>query len=156
MANLITSFTEENAPLSNFWPFVHGKPIAPLLDIEIEGIVFPTSEHGFVALKTLSRKTRRKISEIPTPGQAKRFGRRLVLRPDWESVKMQAMETVLRKKFRDPDLRRFLINTAPARLIEGNTWGDKFWGAVWINGEWVGQNNLGKLLMKIRGDITDY
>lgn len=44
-----------------------------------------------------------------------------------------------------------LLNTGEAELIEGNTWGDKFWGAVWDKElGWVGQNWLGKLLMEER------
>jgi predicted NAD-dependent protein-ADP-ribosyltransferase YbiA (DUF1768 family) len=34
-------------------------------------------------------------------------------------------------------------------LIEGNTWGDKFWGQV--KGE--GANYLGRLLMKVREEL---
>ena len=61
-------------------------------------------------------------------GAAKRVGRMLPLRPDWEEVKVRVMETVLRTKFHDPDLRARLLATGEADLVEGNHWGDKFWG----------------------------
>ena len=59
------------------------------------------------------------------------------------------MRDCLRLKFEIPELREALLNTDNAKLIEGNWWGDKFWGIC--NG--VGENNLGKLLMEVRDEI---
>jgi predicted NAD-dependent protein-ADP-ribosyltransferase YbiA (DUF1768 family) len=39
--------------------------------------------------------------------------------------------------------------TGDEELVEGNWWNDTFWGVC--NG--VGENNLGKLLMKIRAEL---
>ena len=60
------------------------------------------------------------------------------------------MESILRVKFSDDKLKNKLIDTYPAELIEGNTWNDKFWG-VDINTS-IGENNLGKILMKLRDE----
>lgn len=80
----------------------------------------------------------------------KRLGRRVKLRPDWESIKDQVMYEVCKAKFsQNTDLRDKLVATGDAELVEGNTWGDKIWGIC--NGQ--GENRLGKILMKVRTEL---
>ena len=89
-----------------------------------------------------------------SPGEAKSAGRRLKLRTDWEKVKDQVMEDLVRKKFSDRGLARGLLETEDAELIEGNTWNDQTWGMVKdSDGKWHGQNRLGKILMKVREEL---
>ena len=73
------------------------------------------------------------------------------MRADWEEVKIEIMEEALRLKFDDPHLKDLLLATGDKELIEGNTWNDQFWGVC--NG--VGENNLGKLLMKLRKEYSE-
>jgi ribA/ribD-fused uncharacterized protein len=88
-----------------------------------------------------------------TPGQAKRLGRRIELRPDWESVKLDIMHNLVLQKFRDhPTLATHLLSTGLVILIEGNDWGDAFWG-VTQNGHGRGENHLGRILMKVREEL---
>ena len=135
---MINSFAGRNSFLSNFFP----------CKIRFEGITYLTSEHAFQAAKTLDIDERKQIALAPTAGKAKRMGRKLKLRRDWESVRIEIMEAILRIKFSDPDLLARLLETGTEELIEGNNWGDRFWGKV--DGE--GENHLGKLLMKIRDE----
>lgn len=86
-----------------------------------------------------------KIFEL-TPGQAKRAGHKGKLREDWEKVRVPLMDELVDLKFYHPALEKRLMNTGAAILVEGNTWGDQFWGVC--NG--VGQNKLGESLMKAR------
>jgi N-glycosidase YbiA len=123
--------------LSNFWP----------CRIKYEGLVYPSVEHAYQAAKTLDCSEKLKICEAKTPGQAKRMG--CTLRSDWEEIKLNVMLDLLRLKFSIPELKEKLLLTEDALLVEGNEWGDVFWG-VW---EGRGENNLGKLLMKVRGEI---
>lgn len=126
--------------LSNFYPSV----------VEYEGIVYPTVEHAYQAAKTLSQKDRIRISQLKYPGQAKKAGRTLHLRDDWEQNKIRIMEYLLRKKFTGyHDLSQKLFETGDKYLEETNYWNDTFWGVC--NGK--GSNVLGNLLMKIREDI---
>src|SRR6266496_6113586 len=74
--------------------------------IEYDDIIFPTAEHAFQAAKTISREHRYQIARASTPGYAKRIGRKVVLRPDWEEVKLDVMEEILRIKFSHPNLKR--------------------------------------------------
>lgn len=140
MPTRIKTFHGEAAFLSSFWA-------AP---ITFDGIEFPTVEHAYQAAKTLDFHRRYEISKIATPGQAKRAGQKVTLRPDWENIKEQIMlELVILKFMTHRKLRDLLLSTGHAELIEGNTWGDTYWGVC--NG--VGQNVLGKVLMLVRGQL---
>lgn len=59
------------------------------------------------------------------------------------------MENLIHQKFSQEPLRSQLLNTGEEELVEGNTWGDTYWGIC--NGK--GQNNLGKILMKVRNQL---
>ena len=84
-----------------------------------------------------------------TPSKAKRKGQKITLRSDWEQVKEQVMYDVLKLKFKDEVLAKLLKETGTKYLEETNWWGDEVWGVC--NG--VGQNKLGKLLMKVREEL---
>ena len=62
------------------------------------------------------------------PSDAKKLGRDLTLRPDWEKVKVRLMYEICMCKFmQNPELRDKLLATGESTLIEGNNWGDYFW-----------------------------
>ena len=126
-------------------------------EIEHEGIVYPTNEHFFQAMKTLDNDERRQIANCLTPGQAKRMGRRVALRSDWESVKEDVMFLGLCLKFADEQLADWLLETGDEELVEGTTWHDNEWGNCscpkCTNIE--GKNKLGKLLMRVRDMIKE-
>lgn len=132
----ITKFDGAYRFLSNFYP-------SPIVR---QNIVYPTVEHAYQASKTLDDLDRLCIARCGTPGKAKSIGKYVVLRDDWDGVRLQIMEELLLTKFVDDTLRAKLLMTDKAELIEGNEWGDRFWGVC--NGK--GENHLGKLLMKVR------
>lgn len=122
--------------------------------IPYEGITYPTSEHAYQAAKTLDVEQRKYVSTLDTPGKAKRAGRDLTLRSDWEQVKESVMYDILKIKFSNPILREKLLETGDVYLIEGNKWCDQIWGMCQCkkcNG--LGLNLLGKLLMKLRNEL---
>lgn len=132
----IDSFAGEYRFLSNFAPSI----------IEVDGLEYPTVEHAFQALKTENPTEREIVRTARTPGQAKKLGRRVTLRPDWDTARVGVMKMLLEKKFADKVLRAELLATGDAELVEGNYWNDRFWGVCRGRGE----NWLGKLLMEIR------
>ncbi len=132
----ITSFSGKHAFLSNFY----------FSAITAEGMCYPTVEHAFQASKTHSFLEKDRISYARTPGIAKRMGRTVHLRPDWESVKVFIMHDLLRHKFKNPYLKDLLRTTRGRKLIEGNNWNDCFWGVC----DGLGDNVLGLLLMEVR------
>ncbi|MCY4013451.1 MAG: NADAR family protein [Gammaproteobacteria bacterium] len=110
------------------------------------GVEWTTAEHAFQASKTLDDEQRERVRIARSPGAAKRLGRRVDLRPDWEDVKDDLMLEVLEAKYAVPELRAGLLATGDAVLIEGNTWGDRYWGVC----DGRGRNQLGVTLMRIR------
>lgn len=120
------------------------------VDVEFGGVRYPSTEHAYQAAKTLDQLRRESIRVMPTCGMAKRAGQRLVLRADWEFIKRDVMLELLRQKYRTPELRSLLLQTEDAVLIEGNTWGDTYWGVC----GGVGENWLGRLTMQVRDEIA--
>lgn len=143
---MIESFMKEYRWLSNFYNF--DKPL------NYGGDTYQTVEHFYVAMKTVDMGLRKVISNKPLKG-LKAYGRTLEIREDWEDIKVDVMEYALMYKFstNNPNLRKKLLNTAGLHIQEGNHWGDKFWGVCLKTGK--GDNNLGKLLMKVRNHIQN-
>ncbi len=127
--------------MSNFYP----------ARITIGDVNYPTLEHAFQALKTVNPKERTAILKMIKPAAARRYGKKLVLRPGWDNVRIGVMFALLCLKFADPQQKKRLLATGDAELIEGNYWDDTFWGVC----RGVGENNLGKLLMRVRAGIRD-
>jgi len=139
----IEQFQAQFRWLSNFW----------FCDVMFEGIKYPTVEHAYQAAKTESKLTRELLlKEAQTPGQAKKLGKKILLRSDWEQVKVLIMKDLLREKFKNPYLREKLIATKDWILEEGNYWHDRLWG-IYPPGSGDGQNMLGKLIMEVREEI---
>lgn len=114
--------------------------------VYFDGCWYPSSENAYQAAKTLDERERKRFRNI-TPSQSKKEGRKLEIRADWDKVKIEVMSIIVFDKFyRNKELRQKLLETEDKYLEETNHWGDKFWGVC----DGVGQNELGKILMKIR------
>lgn len=123
------------------------------------GIHCKTAEHAYQMMKTLDIQDRIWISNQPTARKAKQAGglkglngRKITVRPDWEMVKVEIMEQIVRAKFfQNAGLARMLLNTGDSPMVELNWWGDDTWGwCVKTNG---GANYLGFILEKIRNEL---
>lgn len=133
----ITSFTGKHGFLSNFY----ASPI------EQGGETYPTAEHFFQAMKTEDLEWRDRIRKAANPSEAKKLGRKVPLRPDWNQYRLHYMSLAITRKFAPGSvLLESLLATGDALLVEGNTWGDEYWGVCAGRGE----NHLGKLLMEWR------
>jgi ribA/ribD-fused uncharacterized protein len=139
MKKVIRAFEGKYRFLSNFWP----------CKVKYQGIVYPSVEHGFQACKSLSRRDRKRISQLKTAAEAKQAGQKINLRSDWEIYKEIIMYNLLVQKFKDSALKKALLDTGNAVLIEGNWWGDIYWGVC----KGKGKNRLGKLLMRLRNNL---
>ena len=118
-----------------------------MIDIEIDGIVYKSSEHYYMAMKTTNDVYRQKIMDAPNSPKAKRIAAKIPLRTDWEEkYKNQTMLVALVNKFRIPEMRDKLLATGNSYIEETNHWNDVYWGVC--NGE--GKNMLGKMLMFVR------
>jgi ribA/ribD-fused uncharacterized protein len=111
------------------------------------GLTFPTAEHCYQAQKSLNPEIHLLMSKLCFPSHAKKFGQTIRIRPGWMDCRVAVMRNVIEAKFEQhPVLANCLVNTDDAELIEGNEWGDRFWGVY--NGE--GENWLGRILMERR------
>ena len=138
---MIDSFREEYYFLSNFYH----------VDVEYDGIVYKNTEAAFQAQKVLDDDERLLFSDL-YPSEAKKLGRRVNLRKDWNDVKDNYMYEICKAKFtQHEDLAEKLLETGDEELVEGNTWNDTYWGVC--NGK--GKNQLGKTLMRIREELRN-
>lgn len=138
----IKSFRGDFAFLSNFYPCM----------VEYEGVTFPSSEHAFQAAKTLDINERMNFRYCESPALAKSLGRKVKLRPDWDDIRDDVMYQVVKSKFtRNEHLKEKLLATGDALLEEGNNHGDRYWGTV----GGVGNNQLGKTLMRVRKELRE-
>ena len=137
----IMEFSGEYRFLSNF-------KLAP---VEYDGVIYPSVENAYQAAKTLDVEARKPF-ELCLPHEAKRLGKTLRTRNDWEVIKESVMEHLVYLKFTHHIwLADMLIDTGDKNLVEGNRWGDTYWGVDIKTGE--GANRLGKILMDVRCDI---
>ena len=139
---MILQFRDEYAWLSNF----------TLVDIELRGIIYSSVEHAYMSEKCKDDKWVNICSDrTKTPGQIKRASKAVILRDDWDDVKLLVMEHCLIKKFEQEPFKSLLLKTNGQTIKEGNNWGDTFWGICLKTGD--GKNNLGRLIMKIRNKM---
>ncbi|HVI43191.1 MAG TPA: NADAR family protein [Anaerovoracaceae bacterium] len=141
MTNQIDSFRGEHEYLSCAYP----------CNIEFEGEIYPSVEHAFQAAKTSDVNARSSIRGAATSADAKGLGRKLVIDPNWDSKRLDVMADLVKQKFTNNlDLKVKLLMTGTKDLVQGGMYKDKFWG---IDKHGVGENHVGKILMKVRDSI---
>ena len=141
MSEIINQFRNEYRWLSNFWK----------AQFILDKKTWMSVEHWYQANKSPDPKIGNAIRQLPSPSNAKKMGQELVLRDDWGKVRDEVMyEGVFAKFSQNPYLCQRLVDTGDAVLIEGNTWGDTYWGIC----KDVGQNKLGHILMRVRGECS--
>ena len=143
----ITVFDGDHEFLSNFSPD----------SFEWRNIHWQTSEHAYQAVKTVNHEEFEYVKNADSPGQAKKRGRRIKCRADWEQIKDEVMLDILRCKFAPgTELAGKLVATGEAELVEGNYWHDCYWGRCTCAGCGnKGKNMLGKTLMQIRAELKE-
>lgn len=121
--------------------------------VQIDGKLWPTSEHYFQAMKFASEKDQKEIRSIKNPMEAARKGRdrRRKLKKNWNSIKDEVMrEAVFQKFSQHQELKKLLVSTGTAELVE-HTESDSYWGD---GGDGSGRNMLGKILMEVRSKLS--
>lgn len=137
----ILEFKDNYRWLSNFAP----------CKILHNGYEFDSVEHAYQAAKCARHEDIIKFVDIEA-GYAKRLGRKIIIRPDWEAVKIPIMRELLTQKFLlNYHYGDMLLYTGNRDIQEGNRWNDKFWGICLKTNK--GKNNLGKLIMELRTEL---
>lgn len=145
----IEEFSGDYRFLSNFFPVV----------VTYDGYRYPSVEHAYQAAKCKFPEERKQfqcgifLGESISAAKAKALGKRVTIRDNWHlpRVRLDVMHSLLRQKFLERPLKTKLLKTGDAELIEGNWWGDTFWGVCHGQGE----NMLGKLLMQVRKEMAE-
>ena len=146
------AFYSKNCFLSNFYR----------CSFYFKGESYTCSEQAYQGVKAKIYRDEQAFTEIKktdSPALMKRIGGQVQTCEHWEQIKLQVMEDILTAKFSQiKELYYSLLNTRPLELIEATL--DEFWGANAILGSialeegcWVGQNHLGKILMKVRNNL---
>ena len=132
-------FRDEYYFLSNMYPCEIKITFPPNKEV----YTFKCVESAFQACKCIER-----IHEFEKLDgfQAKKLGRTVQLRSDWEQVKLLIMKNLVRIKFQQHPILYQKLNNISGSIVEENTWGDRYWGVC--NG--IGENHLGKILMDLR------
>lgn len=135
----IKSFNGRYKFLSNFfeYPMICGQN------------TWKTAEHWYQAIKVEEEKDFVQIRDCDSPKTAKELGNTCKRWGYWHVIKLHYMEMILKRKFSIPKLADKLLSTKEIYLENCNNDNDVFWGTV--NG--IGENHLGKILMKIREEI---
>lgn len=143
---MIRYFKGEDKFLSNF--YIGNK-------FDYNGLTFNNTEAAFQSQKDL--KEAEKFQSM-TPGQAKKAGRKVHLRSDWDEVRDEIMIEVCVAKFtQDKELGEKLKATGTKQVVEGNNHHDNYWGRCNCPKSSCrnkrGKNTLGLILMLIRDEV---
>lgn len=87
MSNIIAEFQGEYRWLSNFWQ----------CPVKVSGWDFPSAENAYQAAKSLDPDVWQNMMYLP-PNKAKRYGRQIEIREDWEEIKLDVMRYILNAK----------------------------------------------------------
>jgi ribA/ribD-fused uncharacterized protein len=122
--------------------------------VHIEGIgTFPTAEAAFQAHKNLEDKSYiQNQLKSNSPTVSKYLGNKVKVRSDWEEIKLEIMENIVKLKFEQhEDIRENLLSSGLRPIVE-HTKDDSFWGDG-EDGE--GKNMMGKILTNIRNSYYE-
>ena len=125
-----------------------------LYPIKLKGKTWQTSEHYFQAQKFAGTDYEQKIRKAPNPMKAAQLGRtrKVRIRKNWDNIKDNVMYEALKAKFtQHSELKELLLETGDKILIE-HTENDSYWGD---GGDGSGKNRLGKLLMRLRAELSN-
>lgn len=137
----ILEFQGEYRWLSNFWP----------AGVMLDGVAYPSVENAYQAAKT--HPENRAPFQRCTSWEAKKLGRQIPVRSGWNDIKVDVMRSLIEQKFAPgTTLANKLLATGDGAIIEGNSWGDTFWGVCRGKGE----NHLGKILMAQRTALQSH
>lgn len=168
----VVRFSGVHEFLSNFYPSVVTALFVDEANERTCAAPAPTVEHAYQAMKAQDIHQFRRVLRRETAKQARADGKTLAARPDWDQERVAIMRLLVQQKFADPLMAARLLATGQHELVEGNTWGDRFWGMtpaiipeerpvlphqsygrygdVW----YIGENWLGKILMERRAVLA--
>lgn len=149
---MIPTFTTDDARfLSNFYPYGKDHKFPHEVIIRHDGIAYDCVENAYQAAKTDNIELRRKIATMnPYDVVAMAKAGNIIAPDEWNAIKCELMYQLVSQKFRNHSpLKQMLLDTGDQYLQEGNDWGDTFWGVC----DGIGENHLGKILMRVCDEL---
>lgn len=145
----LTNIINFHSTMKNFCEFsnFHHSPFS------LDGVDWKTVEHYFQAQKTLKESDKEMIRGLSSPKEAKKIGKKVTLRSDWDQIKIGVMTKAIRAKFSQSEALKGLLLSTGSKELREHTGRDKFWGDGGGNGR--GRNELGKILMKVRVELRE-
>lgn len=120
--------------------------------VEIDGLVWPTTEHYYQAMKHTDESLKERIRQIKSCKVAKTLAYSAPAREDWEQIKFDVMRKAIRAKAdQHPEIKAKLLETGDDPLAEASPF-DYVWGT---GKDGTGQNWLGKLWVELRESLTN-
>ncbi len=146
MDEVIGFYTREFYPLDNFGSF----------KVLYKGYLYSSSEEAYQAAKFMgvAPEVEQQIKDSYSAHEAKKIAsaNRDKQRKDWDEVKVQIMEELLRLKLdQNPYVKKKLLETGDYLIVEDSPT-DSFWG--WGEDR-KGENVMGKLWMKLRDELRN-
>jgi ribA/ribD-fused uncharacterized protein len=142
---MINSFRGYHAWLSNMYD----------CEIEFMGHKFKSVENAYMFAKRPHDSEWLNKCLSLSPGDVKKASKLIIVREDWESVKLSVMYELLKQKFTQEPFKTDLLNTRGENIVEGNRWNDTFWGVDIKSNPNMGENWLGRLIMDIRTKLKN-
>lgn len=144
---MINSFRGEHSWLSNMHE----------IKIEINGLVFKSVENAYQYGKNTNDENWVQKCLNLSPREIKKASKNLDYdRKKFDYNKLSWMKRLLDIKFANDEMCIKLLSTGDENIVEGNMWGDRFWGVDVTIQPNIGENHLGRLLMKIRDEKNSY
>lgn len=125
--------------------------------VYFEGALYPSGAHAYHAAKSYDEVVRRRFQKMPAIKDMQEMALTLQEPEDWKMRRLAVMEIVNRDKFRrNKELREKLDSTLDREIVneitDDNDREDSlFWGVI----KDQGQNQLGRIIEKIRRDMRD-
>lgn len=134
-----------------------------MTSFEVDGTSFNCVEQYYQHTRAIAYKNyakAKKIIQCTDPRRIKEIGDGVKYDADWLPSRVSTLYTGAMAKFQqNPSLAIALISTGSSNLYEATT--DRFFGCgiglqskKWANKSWTGENVAGRILMKIRAELT--
>lgn len=159
---MINKFYDYYYFLSNFYPHDFYYPIpnskgGEWLNDDWTSKLYKSVEHSYQAYKADNELEHEYIRNLDTSAKAKKSGKLIKIRENWDKIKYELMLDIIRSKFEDKELSKKLLNTGSEKLVEGNYWHDNLWGDCTCQNcaNIEGSNWLGEILMEVRNELKN-
>lgn len=126
-----------------------------ICDIEYKSQIYKSVEHAYVYHKhdsiELKKLALTNIEPTKLKIESKKYNKNIY--KNWNNIKLDVMYDLLKIKFSQSPFTELLIATKDENIVEGNVWNDTYWGVDINQQPNIGENHLGRIIMRVRDEI---